>query len=423
MSVSARRLLVAVAAAAVVVAVVVGAMLLSREDEPPVAAHSASASSGPSAGAASQTETPDDPAEAFAAIEADVLEIRGLEAPDIGPADIIDRDELGRELEELLDEEWTEEELFRSNMTLRAMGLLTADQDLRALNERLLAEQVIGFYDPAEERMVVVSDQGLTSLARLTYAHEYTHALQDAAFGTFEVRDALTDDDAILARQALEEGDATFVMVLWAYQHLAPDEIADVGTQPVPDMSGIPDWMVAQLSFPYDRGFAFVTSLRAGGGWEGIDGAYTDAPASTEQIIHPEKYLAGEEPLRVEPPELADVFGRGWRDLEATTMGEAMIDIWLTELGADDATADAAAAGWGGDRLVVATGLDDAWVMGWRIAWDTEADADEFDAAYGGLEPGGGIASDVLRPSPTETLVVHASSADVLAAVIPRLQR
>jgi hypothetical protein len=104
-------------------------------------------------------------------------------------------------------------------------------------------------------------------------------------------------------------------------------------------------------------------------------------------------------------------------------MGETMIDIWLTELGVADATAATAAAGWGGDRLTVATGLDDAWVMAWRMAWDTEVDADEFDAAYEGLQPAGGIASDVLRPSPTETLVVHASSADVLAAAISRLVR
>ena len=31
--------------------------------------------------------------------------------------------------------------------------------------------------------MVVVTDAGLTAEARVTYAHEYTHALQDAAFG------------------------------------------------------------------------------------------------------------------------------------------------------------------------------------------------------------------------------------------------
>jgi hypothetical protein len=124
--------------------------------------------------------------------------------------------------------------------------------------------------------------------------------------------------------------------------------------------------------------------------------------------------------MRVEAPALADIFGRGWRDLEPTTMGEAMIDIWLTELGADDA--GAAAAGWGGDRLTVATGLDGAWVMAWRIAWDSPTDADEFAASYDSLEPPGEIASALRSPSATETLVVHANADDVLAAAISRLQ-
>jgi hypothetical protein len=188
-------------------------------------------------------------------------------------------------------------------------------------------------------------------------------------------------------------------------------------------MSGVPDWMLAQLEFPYLTGAMFVAAIQADGGWPALDDAYADAPASTEQVIHAEKYLAGEEPMRVQPAALADIFGRGWRDLDATTMGEAMIDIWLTELGAENATAAAAAAGWGGDRLVVATGLDDAWVLGWRIAWDSAVEADEFAAAYEGLEPGADIASALLRPSATETLVVHASAADVLAAAVSRLER
>ena len=416
---AAVRILLAIVVVVGVVAVIV---LMSQDAGSPAADQSGSPvpSSAASKGL-SPSSGPSEVAEVFSAIEADVVELRELEPPDIGPAEIIDRDQLARELEEMLADEWTRDELFRSNLTLRAMGLLSADQDLRELTEQLLAGQVIGFYDPAEERMVVVSDEGLSVTARITYAHEYTHALQDAAFDSFDTREELTDDDAILARQALEEGDATFVMFQWALQHLTAEELSDVAAQPVPDMTGIPEWMVAQLVFPYEQGFAFVTSLRGSGGWAAVNDAYTDAPVSTEQVIHPEKFAAGEDPLPVEAPALADVFGRGWRDLEPTTMGEAMIDIWLTHLGLDDTAAAAAAAGWGGDRLVVATGLDEAWVMAWRLAWDSAAEADEFAAAYEGLQPGGEIRSALLRPSATETVVVHASSTDVLAAAISRL--
>jgi hypothetical protein len=419
----AGRVLIAVVGLLAVLAAAAVVLVLTREDEPPTARQSATAEPSAVPSAPPASIAPSDVAEVFAAIEADVLDLRELEAPDIGPAEIIDRDQLARELEEMLADEWTPDELRRSNLTLRAMGLLDAGQDLRELTERLLSDQVIGFYDPAEERMVVVSDEGLSVTARITYAHEYTHALQDAAFDSFDVREELTDDDAILARQALEEGDATVVMFQWALQHLSAEELAEVGAQPLPDMSGIPGWMVAQLLFPYEQGFAFVTALRGGGGWEGVDDAYARAPASTEQVIHLEKYLADEEPMQVDAPSLGVIFERESRELDPTTMGEAMIDIWLTELGADDATAAAAAAGWGGDRLRLATGPDDAWVLSWRIAWDSAADADEFAAAYEGLQPGGGIASGLWRPSDTDTIVVHASGADVLAAALSRLAR
>lgn len=391
--------------------------VVTRPSATPSATASAPLSEAPSAAPSL------DPAAAFAEIEEQVLALRGLPAPDIGPAEIIDRQQLGEELDELLAEEWTDEELERSNLTLRAMGLLTEEQDLRELTRTLLGDQVIGFYDPLEKRMVVVSDEGLSVLARITYAHEYTHALQDAAFDSFEVRDQLADDDAILARQALEEGDATVVMFQWALSGtLTPEELTQVTDTPIPDTGDVPDWMLRQLEFPYLAGLTFVTQLRAAGDWARVNDAYTDAPASTEQILHPEKYLAGEDPVEVEAAGLADVFGRGWRDLEPTTMGEAMIGIWLGHLGVGETAAASAAAGWGGDRLVVATGLDDAWVMAWRIAWDSAADADEFAAAYDGLQPGEGLASQLLRPAADETLVVHASAADVLAAAISRLR-
>jgi hypothetical protein len=114
--------------------------------------------------------------------------------------------------------------------------------------------------------------------------------------------------------------------------------------------------------------------------------------------------------------DVAGALGAGWQDLEPNTVGEAMISIWLAQLGAGS-TADAAAAGWGGDRQTVAVGPDGAWAMAWRVSWDTVADAQEFADAVGTLTVPTGTNATLLRPATDETVVLRASSPDLLATL------
>src|SRR5690606_32167967 len=111
----------------------------------------------------------------------------------------ITRAELADEFQRLFDEEYPPEERERDNLTLRALGLIEPDQDVAELQLQLYGEQVLGFYDDVEKRMVVVTDRGLDPAAKLTYAHEYAHALQDAAFGLDSLdREAVGEDDRLL---------------------------------------------------------------------------------------------------------------------------------------------------------------------------------------------------------------------------------
>lgn len=382
----------------------------------------------PSASAASAVPSPDAESPAATAagdelarlqeIQRQVRELRGLPDPNIGPVELINREQLSAEVDKILDETWSPEELRRANLTLRAMGLLDEGQDLRELTARLLDAQVAGFYDPFQKRMVVITEAGLSAEAQVYFAHEYTHALQDGAFEIFTRQDQLTDDDPIAASQALTEGDASIVMVQWAFANLAPEELLQIGSTPLPDMTGIPEWMTAQLLWPYTAGIEFLTTVSglsivpggdASGGWSTVDEIYANPPISTEQVLHPDKYRAGEEPLPVEAVGLSQILGAGWQDLEPNTMGEALLDIWLTELGSSYPTS-VAAAGWGGDRLAVAEGPDGEWAMAWRIAFDTAADQDEFEAALQSVDGFGGYRT----PSDTELILLNASSAEIL---------
>jgi hypothetical protein len=138
------------------------------------------------------------------------------------------------------------------------------------------------------------------------------------------------------------------------------------------------------VSFPYVYGYEFVKYLHERGNWAGVNQAYSDLPDSTEQIMHPEKYLRQEAPVEVINPSLSDMLSGDWRELRKDVLGE-----WTTYLilgyGADleaqqeDLDAATAAAGWGGDAYQAyysdSTGeilLAAHWV------WDSPANAQEF---------------------------------------------
>lgn len=378
-----------------------------------------------SAGEPSPSEqTEDEVLAALEEIEEQVIAIRGLPAADIGPAEIISRPQLGVELQELFDEQYPPEERERDNVTLRALGLLGPDEDIADLQLELLGDQVLGFYDDIEKRMVVVSDAGLDTEAKITYAHEYTHALQDAAFGLDSLAtDEPGQDDRGLARTALIEGDATVTMVAWMLRHLSQQEIIEYfGDAEVPDTTGIPDWMVAQLAFPYDAGLNWTTILAGGDptqpDFTEIDAAYDDPPDSTEQVIDIDKWEPREVPDEVEALDLAAALGSEWEEVDATPVGQATISIMLEHFGVASNEARAAADGWGGDRVVVAEGPDGEFAVAWTLTWDAASDATEFVDAYESVVGALDFPASVTELPDGRVLVAHASTDELLSSTV-----
>jgi hypothetical protein len=266
--------------------------------------------------------------------------------------------------------------------------------------------------------MVVVTDAGLNANAKLTYAHEYTHALQDAAFDldTLET-DTPGEDDRGLARTALIEGDATVTMLAWAFANLTPAELAEIGSTPVPSTEGIPSWMVDQLQFPYTDGLSWAAALAgnpANPDFDQIDAAFDAPPDSTEQIIHIGKWDPREAPDAIAALDLAAAMGEGWEEVDATPIGEETIGVILSFHGLARTVADEAGAGWGGDRAVIAAGPDEAFAVSWRSVWDTPADAAEFADAYRDIVGSLPFPAAVIENDDGSVVVVHASSEDLL---------
>lgn len=297
-------------------------------------------------------------------------------------------------LQEVYARELPPETLDRQQALYVALGLLPADIDLRAVYIDLLGSQVAGFYDSETAIMNVVTATGeagdsLSFTEQIIYVHEYTHALQDAAFDLDAALDGLTDQpDASLAALSLVEGDATATMNLYTQTVMAQNPMAafgllveglQAGNLTLPP--GVPDILARELLLPYEDGFNFVLALYADGGWAAIDAAFGDVPTTTEQILHPEKYLQREIGQAVTISGAADVLGADWTPLWDVSLGEFYLREHL-RLGVSGNTARQAAAGWGGDRFQLYQNADGAtaWIL--ATAWDTSDDAQEFVDAY-----------------------------------------
>ena len=109
----------------------------------------------------------------------------------------------------------------------------------------------------------------------------------------------------------------------------------------------------------------------------------TTFPASTEQILHPERW-PNDVPQPVDVPDLSPALGAGWQDLDVMTVGEAWLQIMLA-LRLDAGDAERAATGWDG-------GLYRAWTDGahtavvLRTVWDSAEDAQEFSDAMQAMD-------------------------------------
>ena len=342
----------------------------------PLPSAEGSASAGPSADADAT----------YRAIAAQVVAIRGLDAPDRVEPAIIDRPTLEKNLAAEFDKDNPAPEIAKAEAIEKILKLLPADASLRDLFVKLQGSQVIGYYDPTAKKLFIVSDSGgLGPLERVTYAHEFTHELQDRQFdlnglGLNELHD---QSDRGLAILSLVEGDAVGVQTAWMIQNLSPAALGEVAAQAsdptmLAVLASMPPILLETSLFPYQAGASFVAALKASGGQAAVDKAFGRPPASSEQILHPEKYAAGEPPIAVTlPADLAGKLGPGTRLAAQDTLGELQLRVWLKENGVPADQARTAAEGWGGDRVgLLNTPGGDVLVL--LTAWDTLADAREF---------------------------------------------
>jgi len=236
-------------------------------------------------------------------------------------------------------------------------------------------------------------------------AHELTHALQDQHFNLRRFQKwPHGDSDAQLAAHSLIEGDATVSMMIYMAKNplvaLAFTRSLSTGVS-TEQFNQAPRALRESLIFPYLQGSEWATRVYRAEGFAGLSKAFTKLPLSTEQILHPEKYFAYEQPLKLTLPDLSSLLNAAdkgapselspahgpppasWKRIDSDVNGEWGYYLLLDQLLKSPAESRRAAAGWSGDRYDVYEGANPGQVMiAQGSAWDTENDAREFFDAY-----------------------------------------
>jgi len=287
----------------------------------------------------------------------------------------------------IFEEDYPQEEVAIDQEVYVLLDLMGEDQDLYAILLDVYSEQVIGFYDDELKELYVVSKKGeLGPLEEIVLAHEYTHALQDQYFDLSSLPlEEEGNSDLSIAVLSLVEGDASLVQGIYMWTILDDSE-REALSQELEELEdeafdAAPRVIQKNLIFPYESGLDFVMALIEQDEWQAVDQAYSDPPQSTEQILHPEKYLERDEPQAIEMPDLENALGGGWKQVDSDVLGEFNIRIYL-ETFVDEAEATTAAEGWDGDRYVYLKNNLSQKLLVLHSVWDSVNDAREFFNAY-----------------------------------------
>ena len=318
--------------------------------------------------------------------ESSVVELRQLGPVDGTDPDFRTRVELETITRGIFRRPDVRDRVFEAEQLYKVLGLMEESDDLEDILFDIQVQQVSALFDDEAEIVYVLSEVSrVGAREELALAGAYMSLLLQDAFDVAGMRAAAAENDWDERRavDALIRGDVFQVAQGYISRAFDADQIEEL-TAPIPDNRLLVAPTVVQKANRFlDReGADFVAELfGASGSWASVDEAYSNSPVSSEQIIHPEKYLAGEEPQLLTVNDYSPSLGKGWSEVSANTMGEWMIRTYLEEY-LDEGRAAAAAAGWGGDSYSLLSGPEGKRILVSQVGWDSLDEASEFFAAY-----------------------------------------
>ena len=336
-----------------------------------------------------------------------------------------------------------EQEFNRWNdQVWKALFVVGEDDSSAEAIDTVFGGAVGGFYSPAQERVVIVVDEGeALQIDGSTLVHELAHAMQDQYHDLGNPRYTGDTQDADLAVDGIVEGEVVHLEERYDERCEEnwtcldePDEEAGGG-------AGDLNFGILQTVLqPYSDGPFYAAQLIEEDGWGAVNDTMNEPPDTTSEVIHRDPDYETTE------IEFEDTTVDGWETYPnqgvdgAETAGEASMFVmfWYQAyqaiqeddptptfdpnvhfaVGEDLATrtaynyAHSSTDGWAGDELYPYRNDDgdeerDGYV--WVTEWQTEDDAAEFHETYLGM-------LDHHDAEPRDDGVFHAEDGDFRGA-------
>jgi hypothetical protein len=264
------------------------------------------------------------------------------------------------------------------------LGLLPDTVSFRRGLSNVYVAQLRGLYDPVTDTLYC--RVGLSPpQVREVLTHELVHALQDQHTDLAALLEARMENDARFAARATVEGQAMFATL----RLLA-------GGRNLVGYSGLWNWITASLRLGQGQSSEFQRAprlLREGlvapylygaqfmSYWQGTELADSAPfgnrmPRSSEQILHPERYVRGDQPVTLRFVD--DSTGVVTEDV----VGEFEIHLLGAQLTNGLTGGAPPAIGWGGDRYRVYRSAAGPALV-WYLVWDDPESAAGFRAGTG----------------------------------------
>jgi hypothetical protein len=323
--------------------------------------------------------------------------VRGLSAQQPIKVRLVDDAALKAEVSQLTAADVASQPIDGTEIAMRLLGALSPSEDLAAIRRSKYDLDTAAQYDIRTKTLYIQATTGRYSpLDEAIIAHEYTYALLDQFFNL----DSLLKDgsaatgynsDALLARQAIVEGDAFNTMLTYATTTFSRQQMLQFNQQlQRSDGAANPpqNYPDDQIGFPAAEGTAFIRAILAAAS-HGKQGnaaknaqitadnhVFTAPPEATSEVLNPALYLqhAGAWDPTLTAPDVH--LGTGWTEPGNDVFGAfGIVDL----LGNHDtlSAASVAAAQWQADRYTVyQRGADTA--MLWHVREATPAGAQAF---------------------------------------------